>query len=517
MKIIVYTGSFNPITNGHVFAMKAAIDAVNADKGLFVMVHEKYLIKKMYLKNKSAFVLPDETRKHLISAVCENDDRFDFGGRQIGGPNPSTIKTLNSIKNKYKDSQIYLLMGADKLRNLSKWDDSLDILNNYNIILSTRKNYNVDEIINNDEMLSKYKNKFTLVYPPVEALNISSSDVREKVLANEPYDSLMPLKAYEILKQVNISKFKELTFEDRIYCELNCNGLYGSKNACKLVYASNSEMFKTWNEDLLGSKSELLDNTKVYKHEFNVNVNNNYNTLFDCVNSDCADVALELVNDGYNTAILNLASNVSPGGGYHHGTNAQEECLCQMSTLSQSLYQFGDLKYKHIREANLPNYSNVYPMDINYGGIFTKTVRFFRNNKSKYYSLRDKPFSCSVITVASLSNRLKNSYTNDERGYFNSDGTFTNEGYEIEANKIRTIYRIALDNGIDGLVLGAFGCGVYNLLPVEVSKLFLDILNEDEFKGNFKKIVFAIYEGKGLNKKQVGRDGKFKPFYDLFS
>ena len=103
----------------------------------------------------------------------------------------------------------------------------------------------------NDEMLSKYKNNFTLVYPPVEALNISSSDVREKVLANEPYDSLMPLKAYEILKQVNISKFKELTFEDRIYCELNCNGLYGSKNACKLVYASNFEMFKTWNEDLL--------------------------------------------------------------------------------------------------------------------------------------------------------------------------------------------------------------------------------------------------------------------------
>ena len=66
------------------------------------------------------------------------------------------------------------------------------------------------------------------------------------------------------------------------------------------------------------------------------------------------------------------------------------------------------------------------------------------------------------------------------------------------------------------MILGAFGCGVYNLLPSEISKLFLDILNENEFKNKFKKIVFAIYEGKPTRKKQVGIEGKFKPFYDLF-
>ena len=315
----------------------------------------------------------------------------------------------------------------------------------------------------------------------------------------------------------NVNEFRDLKEEEIIKDQILNGGRYGPSNARVMVYKSNRELFSKWNEKLLGIKEDLIKNTKVYKKEFKTEFNYGFDTKTDCVNLDCADVGERLVNEGYKIAILNLASNVSPGGGYHHGTSAQEECLCQMSTLSTSLYQFGSLKYKHIRDANLINIPNVYPMDINYGGIFTKNVRFFRNNISKYFSLRDEPFSCSVITVASLSNRLKNDYTNDEREYFNSDGTFTKEGYEIEANKIRTIYRIALDNGIDSLVLGAFGCGVYNLLPVEVSKLFFDILNEDEFKGNFKKIVFAIYEGKGSNKKLVGRDGKFKPFYDLFS
>ena len=93
----------------------------------------------------------------------------------------------------------------------------------------------------------------------------------------------------------------------------------------------------------------------------------------------------------------------------------------------------------------------------------------------------------------------------------------TEEGKTIEKNKIRTILRIALDNGHDSVVLGAFGCGVFNLLPSEVSKMFYDVLNEPEFKGNFKIILFAILERKTKKGFKIGSNGKFKPFYDLFS
>jgi nicotinic acid mononucleotide adenylyltransferase len=46
MRIAVLFGSFNPMTNAHVGAMKTAVKAINADKGLFVATNGKYLIPR---------------------------------------------------------------------------------------------------------------------------------------------------------------------------------------------------------------------------------------------------------------------------------------------------------------------------------------------------------------------------------------------------------------------------------------------------------------------------------------
>jgi uncharacterized protein (TIGR02452 family) len=157
-------------------------------------------------------------------------------------------------------------------------------------------------------------------------------------------------------------------------------------------------------------------------------------------------------------------------------------------------------------------------MDINFGGIYSPCVTFFRHNVDAHYALRKDVFTCAVVTVASLSNREKNNYTNDERIFFDNEGHMTTEGKAIEANKIRTIFRIALENGHDSMVLGAFGCRVFNLHSDEVASLFKDVMNESEFKNKFKKLVFAIYEGKDSlrRRKAIGREGKFAPFYNIF-
>lgn len=307
---------------------------------------------------------------------------------------------------------------------------------------------------------------------------------------------------------------KRMGQESNIKRELKSGSWQSGKNARILVYESNNSIFRLWENEIFGDRFNFLNNTKVYRNGFNVsNIEYKYNTQFGCYNKDCSEVALELINEGLNPAILNLASNKHPCGGYDKGTSAQEESLCQMSTLSQSLYQFGNPNSSYFINSGLPrNISGVYPMDINFGGIYTPNVCFFRYNKNRCYEVREEPFKCGVITVASLSNRVKNDWCSDEHIYFQENGYLNSIGREIEGNKIRTIYRIGLENGHDSLVLGAFGCGVYNLKPDEISKMFFDILNEEEFKKKYKKIVFAIYES---NVTSVG-DSKFKPFYNLF-
>lgn len=48
-------------------------------------------------------------------------------------------------------------------------------------------------------------------------------------------------------------------------------------------------------------------------------------------------------------------------------------------------------------------------------------------------------------------------------------------------NKRRTIFRIALDNSHDSVVLNNFGSGLNNINPNQISALFKIVLEENEF------------------------------------
>ncbi len=517
-KIVVLTGSFNPVTKAHFEILSQAVEYLKADKGLFVATNDKYLTKKTVVdaKTRTKFFLPESIRKQMLESLNQENNKLFFGGFELGGASPSTDKTLRKVIRDNKGYEVYYLCGGDKFVNIPHWSNFNNMIKDMHICVIGRKDIDINYIINNDPNWIPYKDRVIVFNTNADIKYVSSTVLRDNYFKGTDYKYLMNEGPYNILRGIDPNSFKDLTDEYIIECTIKYGGRFAGNLARKLVYEANTNLLKSWDTKILGDRNSKINNTKVYKEEFNVNCNNSFNTIFDCVNEDCVDTAFRLINEEYNPAILNLASNIHPCGGYDKGSGAQEESLCYSSTLSQSLYQFGDPKRKYFKEANLKHIPGVYPMDINNGGIYSPNVCFFRNNIEKYYTLREKPFECSVISVASLSNRQKNEWTNDESIYFDSNGLLTSEGVEIESNKIRTIYRIALDNNHDSLVLGAFGCGVYQLNPNQVANLFKKVLEEPEFNNKFKKIVFAIYEGKESARKVVGKNGKFKPFYDIF-
>jgi uncharacterized protein (TIGR02452 family) len=153
-------------------------------------------------------------------------------------------------------------------------------------------------------------------------------------------------------------------------------------------------------------------------------------------------------------------------------------------------------------------------MDMHFGGIYSPGVTVFRDNQEAGFALREEPYQTSIISLAALN--FKPGHKTNNLEYRADDGGFTPEGEQIMFDKIRTIYRIALLNGHDSLVLGAFGCGVFQLKPELVAKYFKQILDEDEFRGKFHTIVFAMLEGKATPRKKVEEEGDFAPFYQQF-
>ena len=289
------------------------------------------------------------------------------------------------------------------------------------------------------------------------------------------------------------------------------------------VYKHNLAIFKAWQYespsgkkiDLIGSRQQLLDSTKVYREAVSATaVAPRFNTLqTGCANEDCLVVAKALIDRGLNPAVLNLADAYHACGMYNSGSNAQEESLCRASTLSLTLYQYYNKMWAG--KAGVPlRPAPAYPMDIHFGGIYSPNVTVFRDNGQTGFALREIPFQTSIISVAALN--FKPGHKTNNLEYRSTDGGFTPEGKQVMFDKIRTIYRIALLNGHDSLVLGAFGCGVFQLKPELVAAYFNEVLQEDEFRGKFHTVVFALLEGKGSARKKVEEEGDFAPFYQQF-
>ena len=68
MKICVLFGSFNPLTKAHVSALKTAVEAIRADKGLFVPTNGQYL-KRKTIKINDPFAKKTSPWKKWLRAI----------------------------------------------------------------------------------------------------------------------------------------------------------------------------------------------------------------------------------------------------------------------------------------------------------------------------------------------------------------------------------------------------------------------------------------------------------------
>ena len=223
-------------------------------------------------------------------------------------------------------------------------------------------------------------------------------------------------------------------------------------------------------------------------------------TIVKVENIDCLLAAENLLNEGYHPAVLNMASRQNPGGGVQNGAGAQEENLFRRSNLFQSLYQFAPFASNF----GLHKSKHQYPLDRNFGGIYTPHATVFRGTEQDGYPLLDTPYQMSFIAVAGIN-----------RPALASSERIAPELVEPVKNKIRTIFRIGLLHGHDSLVLGALGCGAFRNPPSHIARLFHEVMEEKEFKNKYRLLLFAILDDHNARLKH-NPDGNYLPFVREF-
>ena len=248
------------------------------------------------------------------------------------------------------------------------------------------------------------------------------------------------------------------------------------------------------------NQEEMINGTKFYGKKV---VNDydaipRYETEVKVIDKDCIYAAKDLIDRGFNPCMLNMASFSTPGGGVMKGSSAQEENIFRRSNIFKSLYQFHSVG----ENFGVEQREERYPLDYNFGGIYTPHVTIFKGGSDTRYTLLEEPFEVAVVSVSAVKNpTLKN-------------GKLEPWVIDTTKSKIRQIFDIALENGHDSLVLSAFGCGAYKTPPTEMAKLFKEVIESKKYKGVFKAIHFAIINVASTNGSH-NPQGNFQPFKDV--
>lgn len=182
-----------------------------------------------------------------------------------------------------------------------------------------------------------------------------------------------------------------------------------------------------------------------------------------------------VAQQGYNPLVLDMANAVTKGGGVLNGALAQEETLCRQSDL-----------YSGLEEAER---LGGYPIPV-HGGILVPGVQFFRDDADQGYAFR-APITADVFVSAAFNSNRRHGLGYDRP----ADEAVYEAGMK---EKMRTMFRMAIQNGNDSLLLSAFGCGAFRNIPEHVARFYREVLLEPEFAGAFRKVFFGIYDPPGI-------------------
>lgn len=172
-------------------------------------------------------------------------------------------------------------------------------------------------------------------------------------------------------------------------------------------------------------------------------------------------------------AVLNFASARNPGGGYLNGAQAQEEALCRSSALHATLLR-APAYYADHREERDAFYTDRV--------IHSPRVPVFRDDRG---TLLDAPFTVGFLTSPAPNAGVVRRRTPELAGRVPA----------VLASRAERVLETAAATGYRRLVLGAWGCGVFQNDPAQVAGAFKALLTGDgRFAGHFEEVVFAILD-----------------------
>ena len=179
MAIGLMGGTFDPIHVAHLAIAERALEALDLDRVIF--------IPAALPPHKSAEAVSSfEHRLEMVRLAIAGDDRLEVSDLEARRPLPSyTIETIRELRREFGDEEtMYFIMGADSLTQFLTWKDPDALLSACEFVVVPRPGVAIDD--------AEDRVRERAIVLDVPTMDVSSSDIRERVRRGESISHLVP-------------------------------------------------------------------------------------------------------------------------------------------------------------------------------------------------------------------------------------------------------------------------------------------------------------------------------------
>ncbi len=184
MRIAIFSGSFNPVHNGHLAIAREVLLQGAAEELWFLVSPQNPL------KNEGDLIAENDRLK-MVELAIENEKGMVASDFEFHLPRPTyTIRTLENLKITYPRHEFSLLIGSDNLAIIHKWVEYQRIISEFGLIVYPRPGF---ENGGNTRFLN-----ITFISAPL--IDISATEIRRKLVNGESISRMVPEKVEMFLK-----------------------------------------------------------------------------------------------------------------------------------------------------------------------------------------------------------------------------------------------------------------------------------------------------------------------------
>ncbi|MFV1951103.1 MAG: nicotinate-nucleotide adenylyltransferase [Nitrospinota bacterium] len=213
MRIGIIGGTFNPIHYGHLNSAVEIREMLGLEKVIFIPT---FIPPHKNAKD----VLGPQHRLKMTELAVESNPGFSVSSIEIDRKGLSySIETINEFKRIFsKEVELFFIIGIDAFLEIHTWKDVKRLFQSCNFIVSTRPDYRRDnlhevilnllrekyndiqfELVRDDEISGCLKitisiSKYAVFAARTTPLNISSTDIRERISEGRTVKYLLPEK-----------------------------------------------------------------------------------------------------------------------------------------------------------------------------------------------------------------------------------------------------------------------------------------------------------------------------------